>query len=823
MTLLLGKDLEVAKVDLHAHTKHSAHPSEWFLQRIGARESYTEPDELYEAAKARGMDFVTVTDHNQIAGALYLKEKHPLDVITGVEVTTYFPEDGCKVHVLVYGLDETQFRAIEEVRTDIYRLRDYLKDEGLVHSVAHATFSVNGRLGMDHVEKLLLLFDYFEGINGQLTWHANETLVYSLCELTPDIMAELHRRHGIEPFSDTPWHKGITGGSDDHSGLFVGRTYTEAEAGTAGELLAALKAKKGFPRGTCNDFQGFAFSIYKIAYDFSRGKRSALSSNVMHVVNGLLFDGQSLSFRDRFALSRMKKRWRKNGRNIRLHLADLVEAFEGLKHLHPSDKLPYVYDKITAVSDELVKTFVHGIRKNLSDGDVMGFIRNVSGLIPAAFVSVPFFTTLSVQHGSRDILSELSRRFLGPWPERPKRILWFTDTLVDLNGVSETIQKLGWLSYRKGVRLTPVTCLDEAERTDHLPPNVMVLDGIASYTPSFFRTFVLRVPSVLAAVKRICEHAPDEVLVSTPGPVGLLGVLAARLLHIPCKMIYHTDFTQYARKIIEDEFVCRGVQEYVKWFYSLADEIKVPSKAYMDVLEGRGYDRSRMSIFRRGIDKETFSPRELARDGLPERFGIPSGLTMLYAGRVSREKNVDLLEKLYAGLIERYPDLNLVVAGDGPYLDRFTENMRAYPNVYLLGRLQRSELPLLYSAADLFVFPSTTDTFGMVVLEAQACGLPALVSNRGGPREIVENGITGHVVEADELEAWVAGATKILDAAHHFPERHLEMRTRIRERITRRFDWDEVLRDIFGNARLAVDRGKSHGPHSRDSSTVATS
>ncbi|MBD3317879.1 MAG: glycosyltransferase [Chitinivibrionales bacterium] len=814
----------MAKVDLHVHTKYSAHPSEWFLQRIGASESYTEPDALYESAKARGMDFVTVTDHNQIEGALYLKKKHPDDVLTGVEVTTYFPEDRCKAHVLVYGLNESQFRAIDRLRGDIFHFRDYLKKEGLAHSVAHATFSVNHKLRIEHVEKLILLFDYFEGINGQLTWHANETLVYSLCELTPDIINELRRRYEIEPFSDTPWHKGLTGGSDDHCGLFIGKTCTEAKASTPEEFLSALKAKTSFPRGACNDFQGFAFSIYKIAYDFSRGKGSGLSSNIMHIVNGILFEGQSLRFRDRFALSRLKKKWRKNGQDIRLLLADLVETFEGLKHLHPSDKLPYVYDKITVLSDELVKAFVQGIGKNLSDGDVTGFIRNISGLIPAAFLSVPFFTTLSVQHGSRDILDELTQRYLGPWPERPKKVLWFTDTLVDLNGVSETIQKLGWLSYRKGVQLIPVSCLNADENTDHLPPNVMMLDSIASYTPSFFRTFVLRIPSVLAAIRRICERNPDEILVSTPGPVGLVGVLAARLLHIPCKMIYHTDFTEYTRKIIEDEMVCRAVREYVKWFYSMADEIKVPSKGYMDILERRGYNRSRMKIFRRGIDKKAFAPQELARDHLRRRFKIPAGLNMLYAGRVSLEKNVDILEKLYKRLVERYPDLNLLVAGDGPYVDRFARNLRKYSNVHLLGRLQRAELPLLYSGSDLFVFPSTTDTFGMVVLEAQACGLPAIVTDKGGPQEIVADGETGYVVDPDDMDSWVARATTILDTAHHYPERHLEMRNNIRTHILRRYDWDDVLRDILGTGRLVVGEGKHKGPHSsRDSSTVTTS
>jgi len=100
------------KADLHVHSKYSNRPLEWFLQKIGASESYTELEYIYKIAKERGMDFITLTDHNRIEGSLILKEKYPEDVITGVEVTSYFPEDRCKIHVLVYDLNESQFEEI---------------------------------------------------------------------------------------------------------------------------------------------------------------------------------------------------------------------------------------------------------------------------------------------------------------------------------------------------------------------------------------------------------------------------------------------------------------------------------------------------------------------------------------------------------------------------------------------------------------------------------------------------------------------------------------------------------------------------------------
>lgn len=116
-----------AKADLHVHSKYSDRPAEWFLRRIGAPECFVEPLEVYAKAKSRGMDFVTIADHNSIRGALDIA--HLPGTFLSDEVTTYFPENGCKIHLLVAGIDETQFRMIQELRPSIYDLHAYLAEE----------------------------------------------------------------------------------------------------------------------------------------------------------------------------------------------------------------------------------------------------------------------------------------------------------------------------------------------------------------------------------------------------------------------------------------------------------------------------------------------------------------------------------------------------------------------------------------------------------------------------------------------------------------------------------------------------------------------
>ena len=121
------------RIDLHVHSDSSTHPNEWILRQLGAQESYTDPEDLYRIAKARGMDAVTITDHNTIDGCLSIA--HHEDVFLSCEYTTYFRTDGCKAHVLCYNITPEQHQQIQEVRSDIFALVAFLKEHGIVHSL----------------------------------------------------------------------------------------------------------------------------------------------------------------------------------------------------------------------------------------------------------------------------------------------------------------------------------------------------------------------------------------------------------------------------------------------------------------------------------------------------------------------------------------------------------------------------------------------------------------------------------------------------------------------------------------------------------------
>jgi len=782
------------KADLHVHSKHSEHPSDWFLQRIGAAESYTEPETIYTLARERGMDFVTLTDHNRIDGALLLQEKYPDTVITGVETTAYFPEDSCKVHILIYGINENEFKEIQHLRRDIYELRDFLKENDIAHSVAHATYSVNGKISLAHLEKLLLLFDNFEGINGARNKLHNITWMDLLATLTPAHFDDLYATYRIEPMSTDPWIKGITGGSDDHAGLYVGKTYTITDASTVDDFLLQLRNKKTTAQGRHNDFNGLAFMIYKIAYDFSRVKGSDVPRSVLSQLTKIIFNMRSNSYRDRLRFKWIKSRKDHDEDTINTLIVQLIDE------LHESDqsdieaRLEMVYDRIGDISDEFFRIVLYHFEKNLLKGNIEGILRSVSSILPGIFLTLPFFSTLNHLFEGRQLLQELETRYALHQKSSEKRILWFTDTINDLNGVAETLREISWLSYvrKKDIHVVTIT---SPEKAKELPPNVINLQSLYEFKLPYYEHITLKIPSILKAIKTLHEFEPDEIYISTPGPIGLLGLLLTRLLKVRSVNIYHTDFAIQAREIVNDESIPQLVESFMRWFYSATDEIRVPTREYMHILERRGLPREGMKLFKRAIDSRLFTPRK-ANGYLQSTLGITDGRSILYAGRVSQDKNLDFLAELHQTLLDKGIAVNCIIAGDGPYLDELKTKMRQRDRIFFTGRLPRESMPELYSAADLLVFPSTTDTFGMVVLEAQACGLPAIVSDVGGPKEIVIDGKTGAVVESNKIEEWTHQISEYVGRAENAPDAYLAIREAARENALR-YNWESVLTDIL--------------------------
>lgn len=787
----------MAKIDLHIHSKYSEHPSDWFLQRIGAQESYTDPEFIYEMAKERGMDLVTITDHNKIDGAVILKQKYPYDTIIGVETTTYFPEDECKIHILLYGITEAQFDEIQKYRKNIYTLREYIQSEDLAYSVAHATYSINGKLNIDHIEKLLLLFDVFEGINGGRNIFSNFNFMEIVRRLTPEHYGRLVEKHQIETMGDTPWIKGFTAGSDDHSGMFIAKTHTLTEGQTQKDAIESIKRKKTVPCGRHNDYKSLAFTVYKIAYDFSKTKKAIYTNSLLDQLNENIFETRTFNLKDKLKIHKMKTITKKNGNRIAQLLIELIEEVRSIKPSLVDERLEIVYEKTAAIADEFFKKVLTSVEKDIVRGDVVNLIMNISSSIPGLFLSLPFFSAQKHMFQSRALINDFQTRMGIDLNQGKKKILWFTDTINDLNGVSETLKELGWITFRKDHPIKIVTADSENHKNNQLPPNIILL-------PVFFRTkipsyedYVLHFPSVLRSINILQKEEPTEIYISTPGPIGLLGLLAARLFNIKCSGIYHTDFKAEVEKISSDRALTDLFEAYTRWFYSMMNSIKVHSKEYIELLAGRGLDQKRLHFLPKGIDPDLFNYKKNGRNVLKEKYGVDGGISLLYAGRVSKDKDLEFLTEVYKKLIERNKSVNLLIVGKGPYQKELKEKTKNLERVFFTGRIEREDLPEIYSAVDLFVFPSSTDTFGMVVMEAQACELPAVVSDIGGPKEIIVDGVTGLIAKSNDLDDWMKKIEKIIEMKTGDDTNFSRMKKAARQNVIRRYSWNSVINGIL--------------------------
>lgn len=232
------------KLDAHVHTHHSGMTSIWPLSLI-MRESYNTPERVYRLAKARGMDLVAITDHDQIAGAMALA--HYPDVIVGCEVSASFPGQDVDVHLGVLDITEVQFATINRLRHDVAQLLPYLRSEEIFTVVNHVASQVNGELTPAHIASLVPWVDAFEVINGSRLRSQNRTAA-ALAEATG---------------------KRLVGGSDAHTGRGIGHTWTVVDGATSKEeFMDGLRAGRARAEGREGSYFTMASDMMRFAGRF---------------------------------------------------------------------------------------------------------------------------------------------------------------------------------------------------------------------------------------------------------------------------------------------------------------------------------------------------------------------------------------------------------------------------------------------------------------------------------------------------------------------------------------------------------------------------
>jgi glycosyltransferase involved in cell wall biosynthesis len=310
---------------------------------------------------------------------------------------------------------------------------------------------------------------------------------------------------------------------------------------------------------------------------------------------------------------------------------------------------------------------------------------------------------------------------------------------------------------------------DGAIPRNHAAPAPVYFDPIGSFSVPDYPDITLRYPPVLKIIEHCYSKGYTLLHAATPGPMGLVALFAATMLKIPIHATYHTAFPEYMLRLTNDPGMEKMMWRYICWYYKQMDAIFVPSEATAKSLEAKGFPRERMHLYPRGIDADRYTSAREAKTIRMHPFAKEI-FTFLYVGRISKEKSLDLLVDAFAMVCSRMERARLLVTGGGPLLEEMRGRARNLP-VTFTGFLQGNSLLQAYGQGDIFVFPSVTDTFGNVVLEAQAAGLAVIVSAQGGPRENIVEGRTGIVVEEQTASCY---AEAMLQLAGN-PDRLLRM------------------------------------------------
>ncbi|RRV08426.1 glycosyltransferase family 1 protein [Pseudomonas sp. v388] len=260
-------------------------------------------------------------------------------------------------------------------------------------------------------------------------------------------------------------------------------------------------------------------------------------------------------------------------------------------------------------------------------------------------------------------------------------------------------------------------------------------------------------------LRRWQRQRPDVLYIATEGPLGLSALRAAKRLGIAVVSGFHTNFPQYTQQYGMG-FITRLVTHYLRWFHNRSRVTLVPSVSQKMELERRGFER--IELLSRGVDSQLFHPAKRSQS-LRESWGLQADdIAVLHVGRLAPEKNLGLLQTAFEALQTGYPqrNLQLVIVGDGPQRAAMEQQM---PEAVFCGTRRGEDLAMHYASGDMFLFPSLTETFGNVVLEALASGLGVVAYDEAAAGQHIRHGHNGALAMPGDEEAFVDAARWLLE------------------------------------------------------------
>jgi glycosyltransferase involved in cell wall biosynthesis/predicted metal-dependent phosphoesterase TrpH len=755
------------RADLHCHSTASQLSKLGVQRALGLPECATPPQEVLDLALARGMDFVTITDHDTIDGVLEIA--HDPRVFVSVELTCWFREEPQAVHVLCLGITPRQFADLQAISNCVESVAEYLKDNDITCALAHPFYAVEAPLTPRHRRRLAQLFGVWEVRNGARARELNRPAF---------VYVETHGGTGV-------------GGSDDHAGIDIGRTWTETPpADTPAEFLSHIRAGRAHAGGDQGGAAKWAHAAMALAVrSLDRDTTAtadaeadaALSpATVLRMVERVMSEGEArrgaigadLEPRDARALLRA---WLDAVQLGHLGSADLLAAMQDEEFRHAD-----LFRRARRIHERRLAQVVDDVVAGVGAHGAAGLAAGAAQLFDACVAAIPYAPAAA-------FLGKEKSKLAGGEGE-PRRVALVADGVGGMHGVTHTLQEL----RHRGVPGFEV----EVVSTDLIADRR--LGAVAEVEVPFYAGLQVGVPSLPTIVEALAEGRYDLVHLCSPGPAGVAALLTARVMDLPVLGSYHTELGAYAGLRSADPTLEAFAQAAMAMFYSQCAVVLSPSEASDGVLAGLGIAAERVGRWDRGVDLARFSPDRRRRAG-----GPTDAIDVLYAGRLTREKGADLLADAFLAARARDPRLHLVLAGGGP--EEAALRARVGEHATFLGWLEGDALADAYADADLFLFASRTDTFGQVLLEAQASGLPVIAVAEGGPCSIVADGVTGLLRPAD--------ATALADAVVALaadPGERARLAAAARAAVAER-TWERALQRLADGYRRALGEGDATG------------
>jgi glycosyltransferase involved in cell wall biosynthesis len=358
--------------------------------------------------------------------------------------------------------------------------------------------------------------------------------------------------------------------------------------------------------------------------------------------------------------------------------------------------------------------------------------------------------------------------------------------LPKLDGVTRTLARL--LEYlqshgHKVLLLGPESGMEEYAGAEIIGTAGVPFPFYPELKFNFFRPLFLR---------RLSEFQPDVVHLVDPVILGAAGLAAARMLGKPLISSYHTNLAAYCGHF-GFTLLAQPMWSYNRFIHNQCSLTFCPSPSTASMLRAQGFQHVR--IWPRGVDISSFGPEQRDASKRASWLNGQEKVVLLYAGRVSWEKNLRLLTRAYQEM--DHSNCHLVIVGDGPALREMKQELAGLP-VTFTGYLQGAELASAYASADFFAFPSKTETFGQVVLEAMASGLPVVGLQAEGVCDIVEDGKTGYLLDHQDIpEPEQASAYRDL-LTHLVAQRELRQSMgRTARQVATQRTWDEAMKSLL--------------------------